>query len=73
VSEITERLWAEYEDFCKRDLNGTTQQDAAVSPIRMPPTESSAMPFADGGLFFLALDGALISSRTVISTPYNLA
>jgi hypothetical protein len=21
VSEITERLWAEYEDFCKRDLS----------------------------------------------------
>jgi hypothetical protein len=20
VSEVTERLWAEYEDFCKRDL-----------------------------------------------------
>jgi putative transposase len=21
VSEITEKLWAEYEDFCKRDLS----------------------------------------------------
>ncbi len=49
VSEITERLWAEYEDFCKRDLSehavvsGSPSGCGRVSDARLcsPPGESA--------------------------------
>ena len=34
VSEITEKLWAEYEDFCKRDLSEAAQAPACAPKAR---------------------------------------
>ncbi|MFZ0603248.1 MAG: transposase, partial [Roseiarcus sp.] len=58
VSEITEKLWAEYEDFCKRDLDWHRLSDGCGSPRQS----------CSGAFFGQASYAPLTSSSRLLAT-----
>ncbi len=82
VSEITEKLWAEYEDFCKRDLSepGAAKQRLLSGPFRMsamfqgtrPPARHEGLPRAECRRFHISrIEQEQVVRRILLSDVRN--